>query len=583
MRVSALALSLVVVLPGASFAAWPNDPLQNVPVCTANAYQGPPYLVTDGSGGAILIWADKRNAPSGQNNFFSIYAQRVDDNAFSRWAVEGSPVLASINDVALDAACSDGSGGAYVAWLRNSITGGTICMQHISANGVPSWGANGLDIGASAVTGLGTGLAVVVVPDGATGVLAVWRSREGADSYGIRAQHLDANGTSGWGASGVLVRSAGPVVPQTPLAVADGQGGVLASWVQSGSGATGWEIRSQHVGSSGAIAMDPLGLVLASGPNMYRLASATDGAHGAVVAWSVRESASLSCVRAQRVAPDGQMLWPLPGLLLGTNTFTTPNYILACPSLTGDVIVAWKQADLSEVPTRIQAQRVDPTGTPQWPDGGVTVSRPTVVDLFSIVMCSDGSGGAILAYEDQAGSPPEGIYEYDLAAARVTGEGDAPWGPYGVTISNAHGPQEFPEITADGTGGAIIGWRDERWGAPQAPDVYAQNIHADGTMGGGIAGVGPDATLSWARVWPQPSRSHVDLAFSSPGGFAGVTILDPQGRRVRELLRTTVPAGETRLRWDGLDDSGAPARAGLYFVAIASAGRETVRKIVLER
>ena len=573
MRASALAGFLGVFVASSSFAAWPSDPLQNVPICTANGYQGPPFMLADGAGGTILIWADLRDSPAPQKP--GIYAQRVDVNAFSVWEPNGSPILANGTDyVSFDAATTDGAGGAYVAWV-NSTEGGTVRVQHVGADGLPSWSPTGVDVG--------QGQAIRMIPDGASGVIVVWRSWEGiGNSLGIRAQRLDAAGSTGWGPSGALLRTASAELPHDMHLVEDGEGGVLAAWMQNATGGTDWQVRCQGVAPSGDITMDPAGQVLASGANQYRVAAAADGAHGGVVAWAVLESASLSSVRAQRVGPDGQLLWPLSGVVLGTNTLYTPNDIMACASGSEDVIVAWKLVDLEG--TRIQAQKVAPTGTPLWPEGGVTVSRPTHTDMISLAMHGDGTGGAFLAYVDVQIDVSDWSQELNVAAARVTADGDTPWGPYGVAISNAHGWQEAPAIAADGEGGAIIGWRDARYGetTPRGTDVYAQNVHADGTMGGGLASVQPGATALSARVWPQPSRSHVELAFTSPGGLAAVTIFDPQGRRIRELLRETVAVGETRLRWNGLDDSGATARAGLYFVAITTGGREIVRKIVLE-
>src|SRR6187551_1414534 len=54
-----------------ALAAWPSDPLVNVPICTATGAQTTPAIISDGAGGAIVAWADAR---SGNRD---IYVQRI--------------------------------------------------------------------------------------------------------------------------------------------------------------------------------------------------------------------------------------------------------------------------------------------------------------------------------------------------------------------------------------------------------------------------------------------------------------------------------------------------------------------------
>jgi hypothetical protein len=70
-----LGLALVLQLPRPAAAAWPTDPLVNVPFCTAASTQKSPTIVTDGAGGAIVTWSDYRSG-----SYSDIYAQRVRAN-----------------------------------------------------------------------------------------------------------------------------------------------------------------------------------------------------------------------------------------------------------------------------------------------------------------------------------------------------------------------------------------------------------------------------------------------------------------------------------------------------------------------
>ena len=68
-----------VVAPG----GWPSDPTVNVPISTAAyydpAYPYDPQLVSDGGGGAIIMWMDWRSGNA------DIYAQRVNGGGTVLW------------------------------------------------------------------------------------------------------------------------------------------------------------------------------------------------------------------------------------------------------------------------------------------------------------------------------------------------------------------------------------------------------------------------------------------------------------------------------------------------------------------
>jgi choice-of-anchor B domain-containing protein len=91
----------------------------------------------------------------------------------------------------------------------------------------------------------------------------------------------------------------------------------------------------------------------------------------------------------------------------------------------------------------------------------------------------------------------------------------------------------------------------------------------------------PSRLLSWRAPSPNPSRASVALELQVPVASAvHAAIVDARGARVRTLHAGEVPAGRLALSWDGRDDAGRTAAAGLYF-AIARRGDETaVRRLV---
>jgi hypothetical protein len=63
-------------------------------------------------------------------------------------------------------------------------------------------------------------------------------------------------------------------------------------------------------------------------------------------------------------------------------------------------------------------------------------------------------------------------------------------------------------------------------------------------------------------------------------GRVQVSIYDVTGRKVRNLADRVFPAGESRLEWDGTDDSGSKVARGVYFVR-SSVQKDAGRIIVL--
>ena len=62
-----------------------------------------------------------------------------------------------------------------------------------------------------------------------------------------------------------------------------------------------------------------------------------------------------------------------------------------------------------------------------------------------------------------------------------------------------------------------------------------------------------------------------------------LAVYDLQGRRVRVLEDRVLEPGRHERIWDGSDGSGAPARAGIYFVRLETSSAMLQRKAVLTR
>lgn len=103
-----------------------------------------------------------------------------------------------------------------------------------------------------------------------------------------------------------------------------------------------------------------------------------------------------------------------------------------------------------------------------------------------------------------------------------------------------------------------------------------------GTTGAAIRSSSIASTL---RVQPNPFARGTSLRFEVHRDTrANVHVYDAAGRRVRTLLREgPLGAGNYTLWWNGRDDSGAPAVAGVYFANVVIGEEKQAEKIVLLR
>jgi hypothetical protein len=83
-------------------------------------------------------------------------------------------------------------------------------------------------------------------------------------------------------------------------------------------------------------------------------------------------------------------------------------------------------------------------------------------------------------------------------------------------------------------------------------------------------------------IRPNPGRGTFDVQFALVrGSDVTLSVYDVAGRRVRVLARGTFRDGTYRNRWDGRDESGRPAAAGIYLVQLRTKEKLLNQKLVL--
>jgi hypothetical protein len=589
---------------------WEAD---GIPVCTAFWIQNVSLAITDEASGAIVFWGDYRDGTEAE-----IYAQRVDGSGNPLWPANGLATTTTGPEQYLASIVSDGAGGAVVA-IEETRAGSEadIYAQRVDAFGDIRWTEGGVGIG----TGASSQYQPIAVSDEAEGAIVVYHRLDSL-GYSIQAQRISGAGALQWPAGGVNVCSSSDD-RQVGQAIPDGSGGAIIAWTAY-TGSEDSDIYVQRIDAAGnALWTASCGVpVCTTSGKQSDPALATDGSGGAIVSWSdYRDGVSSADIYAQRISAGGSVLWAEGGIPLCAATSNQVGSRAAADG-SGGAIVVWQDYRSGMKSVDVYAQRVDASGLAVWTTNGVALTGTGAQNLPCI--SSDASGGAIVAWLDDRGVTGNN----DVYAQRVNGAGVAQWAPYGTPIATYDAAMTYPEIVGDGTGGAIIAWRNRDVGLP-----YAQRVGADGTgqwaefgvtigipvgsvtrlqiasdQGGGIvasleiqrcekrktyvqrlnalgvvtdAGI-PAASTALHQNYPNPFNPRTTIAFELLE-TAGITldIYDVSGRFVARIAEGRWEGGHHEVVWDGRNAAGAPCTTGVYFCALRAGSQCLTRKMVL--
>lgn len=96
----------------------------------------------------------------------------------------------------------------------------------------------------------------------------------------------------------------------------------------------------------------------------------------------------------------------------------------------------------------------------------------------------------------------------------------------------------------------------------------------------GVGGESARAMFSAAAPSPTRGATAFTLSLAEPGE-ATVTVFDPSGRRIRELLGGVRPSGPAAIVWDLADGAGARVAPGLYLVRAEAGGSSWTRRVIV--
>jgi hypothetical protein len=258
-----------------------------------------------------------------------------------------------------------------------------------------------------------------------------------------------------------------------------------------------------------------------------RVALVSDGAEGAIVTWTGKHDNGPG-VYAQRFDNAGQPLWGAEGALVRSGALGP---VMASDG-SGGAFVAWtdEQNVTGAEKGDIYAQRLNSDGTLAWEGDSVAICTAPNRQLCPAIV-SDGSGGAIIAWQDGRHSAATDAadrlwsdevnvsHNDDIYAQRVDSSGRVLWASNGVPVCNAPHLQTWANMAGCGSGSAVLVWADYRDYPLEdmhtdfnvAFDWYGQRVTSSGSVGPGAGDSGSDGRLpSW--VWLVVAAGAVAVA-----------------------------------------------------------------------
>lgn len=428
------------------------------------------------------------------------------------------------------ATCTDGS--MYVSWFSNESGNYNMRLQYLDVNGNPQWENNGLLVSDEEQMSWLTDYSLSTDP--ANHAIVTFQDiREGGNNNPV-GYRVSPTGEMIWGETGILLSNNANFEPD-PVVCATEDGNIIFAWQSAGDAN---EVHLQKISPAGDLLWGD-GITLAESGIEYTspYLEAADGDHafliwhketgpfwspnrglyvqkldadgnfvwaedveiyapvpaGAVVyldmcrddeggiafTWYGNDIGTHFNCWVQHMAADGSLSMDANGVVVATNQDQNHMYpAVAYLPETNEIMSFFSEQDLNQNMRGLYAQKFDMQGNRQWTDNGKELIALSNND-YSLPQAGGFTDKAICIY---------GAYEFGnfadekVQAVMLDTNGDFVWDDEFIDLSTVQSSKSHREISQLQSGQWVAVWGDERNGNR---DIYAQNIHPDGSLGPG--------------------------------------------------------------------------------------------------
>ncbi|MEO7046075.1 MAG: T9SS type A sorting domain-containing protein [Ferruginibacter sp.] len=255
--------------------------------------------------------------------------------------------------------------------------------------------------------------------------------------------------------------------------------------------------------------------VFTSAGNQNYSYSVADGSGGAIIFWESYNGTNNE-ILYNHLNSSGVVDWASVATgktLISGVDYRTIDQVISDGS--GGAFIAW---DDEASGYQAIVQHISSTGAQLWTAGGIALSS----NGYSAFMCKDGSGGIIAAWSDDQYDPVNGFPR--SYAQRISSTGTPMWAAGGIRVINTSSFDGCLGVVSDGSGGAIITMVDTRNDVFNTVtqessnlDIYAQRLSSLGVNQWASAGV-PVCTNTNNQIAQYAYGSHNYIVSDGVGG-----------------------------------------------------------------
>jgi type IX secretion system substrate protein len=539
--------TFVVILSFLGFknhAQWSDTPITALPHTPAYTTSNP-TIVSDGSGGAFIVWKRDGSPEAG------LYAQHVSDTGEVLWNTQGVMVASSGTAASIFNVVPDNQHGIIVSWHDVGLTP-DIHSQRIDGSGNMLWSQAGVIVCAAATQMVFP----KAVADSEGGAFIVWQ--ESINGSGVFAQYVSDLGIPNWALNGIAILDT-PYIQKSAKVVGDGNGGMIVGWVDAGLTVNYYAQRFSPLGTKlwgdgGKIVANS-----AYATSLLDLAITADLAGNSTIAYidHPTNSAIDINIKAQKLDIDGNKLWDSAGMPICSASDIQSNIVMGANAQNYNFI-SW--VDKREaVYERVYSQVLDNDGNAVLPTDGKFVKMPSFsshTQLAHIVANNSTRDEVFMGILEE--TLQDGNIRY---LQKIANTNEFVFGDDATPL-----PMNASDFTMflDDSGYVLATWR------ATTSSILVQKICNDGVTGNCILANETFEAQPKVDIYPNPAHGYFQVNIDQP-----VEILLVKDLHGKILTSMEAPSNNQKI-----DVHGLPV--GVYMVTIVSKGTAITRKLVVK-
>ncbi len=402
--------------------------------------------------------------------FYLLFVLMLSSALFSQigWDSAGVPIRNGVNIEWFRAGTATNDGNIVYVWSDTRNGDRDVWAQKVDENGNTLW-----DNGGKLINGEVNRQEDIVIINTDNSLITAWVDFRNEESGDIYAQKLDYDGNIQWASEGIPLC----VVPDIQISlniVADNQGGAYIIWIDHRNGNN--DIYGVHLNSDGSLVngwqQNGNPIVTAPG-SQYGHTFWEDGEGGAILVWTDGQEVESKNIFAQRIAPDGTLMWGQNGIPICNESGNQTNPKIS-PDGTGNFIITWLDKRITGNNGDIYAQRINLSGEKLWSNDLLVYGDSDYQENPRIRQAND--NGVFITWQD---SRNEENTE-DIYVQKISPDGQLLWNSDGIPVVTQPYIQKNPRIVSDNSNGCWIIWDDARNNDYPNIDIYIQHLNGNG-------------------------------------------------------------------------------------------------------